>query len=82
MVGYSDSNLKAWKLFGVLLLAVLISLPLFAQQTGISGRVNDPSNAVVANVAVPATGADGTKVTTTTNASGQYQFPGLRGGRL
>jgi len=78
MIGFSESNLKAWKLVGVLLLAVLVSMPLFAQQTGISGRVSDPSNAVVANVTVTATGADGTKVTTTTNASGQYQFPGLR----
>ena len=69
-----EARLKA------LLLAVLMCLPAFAQQTGISGRISDPSNAVVANVTVTATGEDGTKVATTTNATGLYQFPGLRAG--
>jgi hypothetical protein len=54
--------------------------PLAAQQTGISGRVVEPSNAVIPNVAVTATGEDGTKLTTLTNATGLYQFPGLRAG--
>jgi hypothetical protein len=45
--------------------------------------VNDPSNAVVANVSVTAASEDGTKVVTTittTNTSGLYQFLGLRAG--
>jgi hypothetical protein len=63
-----------------LLLTALVCLPLLAQQTGISGRVSDPSNATVANVAVTATADDGTKVTTTSNKDGLYQFPGLRAG--
>src|SRR5580700_7358841 len=82
MTGVSNANakLRALKRFNVLLLSVLICLPLFAQQTGVSGRVGDPSSAVIANVTVTATGEDGTKVVTTTNATGLYQFPGLRAG--
>jgi len=76
----SSSNLKALRYPGVFLLAVSFCLPLFAQQTGISGRVSDPSNAMVASAAVSATGEDGTKVSTTTNSTGLYQFPGLRAG--
>jgi hypothetical protein len=76
----SNANLKTLQRLGVLLLAVSVWLPLAAQQTGITGRVGDPSNAVMANVAVTATGEDGTKVTTTTNATRPYQFPGLRAG--
>jgi len=56
------------------------SLPLIAQQTGISGRVGESSNAVIPNVAVTVTGEDGTKLSTVTNATGLYQFPGLRAG--
>ena len=55
-------------------------LPLFAQQTGMSGRVSDPSGAMVTSAAVSSTGEDGTKVSTTTNTTGLYQFPGLRAG--
>jgi hypothetical protein len=55
-------------------------LPLFAQQTGIAGRVTDPSSATVTGVVVSATGEDGTKSTTASNADGLYQFPGLRAG--
>ncbi|HEY3940785.1 MAG TPA: TonB-dependent receptor [Bryobacteraceae bacterium] len=60
------------------LLAGLVCSPLLAQQTGISGRVSDPSNLVIANVRVTATGQDATKVSTLTNATGLYQFPTLR----
>ena len=77
-VSNANTKLKALKHLSVLLLAILICLPLLAQQTGIGGPVGDPSNAVIANVRVTATAEDGTKVTTTTNAAGQYQFPGLR----
>jgi len=82
MTGNSLSNmyLKALRRLCVLLAAVSICVPLYAQQTGISGRVSDPSNAMVTNVTVSATGEDGTKSTTTTNTTGLYQFPGLRAG--
>ena len=82
MAGSSGSNkhLKTLKRLSILLFAVLICLPAFAQQTGISGRVGDASSAVMANVVVTAVGEDGTKFTTTTNATGLYQFPGLRAG--
>jgi hypothetical protein len=73
----SNSNLKALLRIGTLALGVCAGLPLFAQQTGISGRVTDPSSATVTGVAVTATGEDGTVASTTTNAAGLYQFPGL-----
>jgi len=76
----SHANLKTPMRFSMVLLAALTCLPLFAQQTGISGRVGDPSKAAIANVIVTATGEDGTKVATTTNSAGLYQFPGLRAG--
>jgi hypothetical protein len=63
-----------------LALAALICLPVMAQQTGITGRVTDPSNASVADVKVTATGADGSTSSTSTNASGIYQLPALRAG--
>jgi hypothetical protein len=82
VTGYSDSNpnLKALKRYGISFLAVILCMPVFGQQTGITGRVTDPSSALVANVTVTATAEDGTKVTAATNADGLYQFPGLRAG--
>src|SRR5580658_3134115 len=76
----SNTNLKSLGRLSVLLMTVPVCLPLFAQQTGISGRVSDPSSAMVASVAVSATAEDGTKVSTITNATGLYQFPGIRAG--
>ncbi len=61
-----------------LALALAACLPLAAQQTGITGRVTDPSNATIANAVVKATGDDGSQFSTTTNAQGLYQFPALR----
>jgi len=58
----------------------LVALPACAQETGIDGRVNDPSGAVMAGVIVTATGADGLKFSTRTNSGGLYQFPTLRAG--
>jgi hypothetical protein len=58
---------------------LLATLPLAAQETGITGRVTDPSGAAVQNVAVTASGEDGSKVSTTTNTDGLYQVPALRG---
>ncbi len=55
-------------------------LPLLAQQTGLTGRVSDPSSATVVGALVSATADDGTKSSTTTNADGLYQFPGVRAG--
>lgn len=50
----------------------------FAQQTGIGGRVTDPSAASIDTVIVTATGDDGSKVKTVSNSQGIYQFPTLR----
>src|ERR1700734_323047 len=63
-----------------LALTILLSatLPLAAQQTGITGRVTDPSGATVQNVAVTASGEDGSKTSSTTNTEGLYQLPALR----
>ena len=38
--------------------AMLVCLPLLAQQTGITGRVADPSGATIANAKVTASGED------------------------
>ena len=50
----------------------------FAQQTGITGRITDPSGATVTTAIVTVTRDDGSKVETLTNAQGIYQFPTLR----
>jgi hypothetical protein len=63
------------KLLGV---ALLGANALWGQQTGISGRLTDPSGAVVTGAKVVATGEDGSQVETTTNGQGLYQFPTLR----
>jgi hypothetical protein len=54
---------------------------LFAQQTGITGRLADPSAAVIADAKVTATGEDGSRIETVTNGQGLYQFPTLRAAR-
>ncbi len=74
--------MRAFTKFCAILALTLFALPIFAQQTGISGRVTDPSGSVVANVKVTATLEDGTTLNTTTNASGLYQFPVLRAGTV
>ena len=51
---------------------------LSAQETGITGRLTDPSNAALASAAVTVTGEDGSKLETVTNSQGIYQFPALR----
>ncbi len=51
-----------------------------AQQTGIGGRLTDPSKAALANAVVSARSEDGTKTQTVTNSTGTYQFPTLRAG--
>lgn len=58
--------------------ATFASVPLLAQQTGITGRLADPSAAVIADAKVTATGEDGSRIETVTNGQGLYQFPGLR----
>ena len=65
-----------------LLLALAITTGFcFAQQTGISGRLTDPSSATLVNAIVSARGEDGSKLDTVTNAQGIYQFPTLRAGK-
>ena len=58
--------------------AILTAALALAQQTGITGRVTDPSKAVVGNVVVILTSDDGSKIETATNSQGIYQFPALR----
>ena len=62
-------------------IAILGCTPLAAQQTGIAGKITDPSNATIVAGAVTVTGDDGSKFATTTNAQGLYQFPALRAAR-
>jgi len=50
----------------------------FGQQTGISGRISDPSGPIVSDVKMSARAQDGTAVSTLTNREGLYQFPALR----
>ena len=59
-------------------LLVLMCWPAHAQETGINGRVSDPSNAVVAGVKITASGESGSKFSTVTSNNGLYQFPTLR----
>ncbi len=59
-------------------LAILTGLPLAAQQTGITGRLTDPSNASIANGVVTVVGDDSSRYSTTTSSQGLYQFPALR----
>jgi hypothetical protein len=54
------------------------SLPGLAQQTGISGRVTDPSGAAIALGKVTVIGDEGSKFSTITSDQGIYQFPTLR----
>lgn len=63
---------------GVFSFLMLAGLPVAAQQTGISGRVIDPSGAVIPTVSVNAIAEDGFKISTVTNHDGLYQFPVLR----
>src|ERR1700756_2200845 len=62
------------------LLAATAGLSL-AQQTGITGRITDPSGATIVAAIVTATSDDGSKLETLTNAQGIYQFPALRAAR-
>ena len=55
--------------------------PALAQQTGITGRLTDPSNAVMTNVVITASAEDGTKFATQTNGQGMYQIPAVRAGK-
>jgi hypothetical protein len=59
----------------------LTAAPALAQQTGITGRLTDPSNAVMTNVVITASAEDGTKFATQTNGQGMYQIPAVRAGK-
>jgi predicted Rdx family selenoprotein len=80
MARYLDFDSRLKRCGALVSLCALGTISSFAQQTGINGRVTDPSNASVAAVHVTATGADGTSVSTNTNDTGIYQFPALRAG--
>ncbi|HEY0593029.1 MAG TPA: carboxypeptidase regulatory-like domain-containing protein, partial [Thermoanaerobaculia bacterium] len=70
------------RLFVLLFAALLIALPIAAQETtgGIEGVIKDNSGAVLPGVTVEATGAGLGVVSTTTDASGNFRFPRLRPG--
>jgi carboxypeptidase family protein len=62
----------------VLLLFVAVSLAIAQTSTGaIRGRITDPSGAVIPQVSVMATTADGRSITVVTNNQGVYEFKGL-----
>jgi hypothetical protein len=58
--------------------ALLGAGALRAQQTGIAGRLTDPSSAVISGAKVVVTADDGSRMETSTNTLGLYQFPALR----
>src|SRR5260370_28941325 len=60
------------------LIALLSCAALFGQETGISGRVIDPTNAVIADAKVSVVALDGAKLATLSNGKGLYQFLSLR----
>ncbi len=61
----------------VFVLAVTAGYAL-GQQTGVTGRMTDQSNAALSGAVVIVTGEDGSRLETVTNAQGIYQFPALR----
>ena len=62
----------------VLLLFATVSLAIGQTSTGaIRGRITDPSGAVVPQVSVMATTADGRSITVVSNSQGVYEFKGL-----
>ena len=65
----------------LLFVFALTAVPALAQQTSITGRLTDPSNAVMTNVIVTASADDGTKFATHTNGQGMYQLPAVRAGK-
>jgi hypothetical protein len=72
-------DMKSFRSPGAAMVVIALGcLPLQAQQTGITGRVTDPSSASVSSAAVTVTGDDGSKLDTLTNSQGIYQFPALR----
>ena len=68
-------TLQSWLALFALLLC---GIPAFAQQTGITGSVTDPTGAVLVNCSVTAASEDGQKFATVTTNGGRYQFPTLR----
>lgn len=64
-------------LFVVLLLSASV---VFAQQTGISGRVTDSQGAVLAGASVEVKQVGGASFTTKTNQAGTYLIPSLTAG--
>jgi hypothetical protein len=67
----------------ILLLVLVLTGPAFAQtETGtIRGQVTDPSGAVVANVSIVVTTADGQTIAATTGRDGTYEIKGVTAGK-
>lgn len=74
--------MRSLKFFSLLLMCLMVTGLVHAQGVGASGdirgTVTDPSGAIVAGATVTATDvAKGIKRTVTSDASGEYRFPGL-----
>src|SRR5262245_46535619 len=68
-------------LVGSLLLFMLVAVSAFAQNSGISGSVTDPSDALIPGVTVTATNQQtGVTSTTISNETGTYNFISLQSG--
>ncbi|MDI3254042.1 MAG: carboxypeptidase-like regulatory domain-containing protein [Bacillota bacterium] len=77
---WSRNVVRVWFLLSLFL--AITSFTTFAQQNSeINGTVTDPNGAALANVQVTLTSTStGTELTTQTNSSGVYSFPGLNVG--
>ncbi|WP_026443714.1 TonB-dependent receptor [Pseudacidobacterium ailaaui] len=77
---WSRNVVRVWILLSLFL--AITSFTTFAQQNSeINGTVTDPNGAALANVQVTLTSTStGTELTTQTNSSGVYSFPGLNVG--
>src|SRR5688500_13601508 len=65
-----------------LILALALSVPVFAQQNGsLSGQVQDSLGAVVVGATVTVVAADGKEKTTTSNQRGEFSMSGLAPGK-
>jgi hypothetical protein len=74
-------KLSSNRLIGLIVLVLLLTMPVFGQTGIISGRITDPSGAVVPNAEIAVTQTD-TNVDTPsqTNSDGLFRVPSLRPG--
>jgi hypothetical protein len=80
-MNWKATMMKKWLyLFAGIVALLLISMPVLAQTTSISGKVIDQGGGVVPGVTVTLTGVTGAVKTAVTNEVGVYQFPQLSPG--